>query len=198
MPRKPAPLNHFYFDEPNLENSYWAGFLAADGNVDPRGNRIRLNLAEKDRSHLEKFNKCTSYGGKVYYVVRERRQNQVRCDYHSSRWASDLRYWNVLPQKTLSLLPPPITGDLALAYIVGYIDGDGSFGRTKDKYGYLRLTIVGTKEVNEWIREILGVRGYLGHISNVTRLCLGNKQSNEIRDRLLRLHVPRLDRKWKT
>ena len=42
------------FDEYSENSCYWAGFLAADGNVDTK-NRIRIMLKYDDINHLEKF-----------------------------------------------------------------------------------------------------------------------------------------------
>ncbi|MFA5048353.1 MAG: hypothetical protein WC516_05030 [Patescibacteria group bacterium] len=49
-------LREDFFDEINIqEKAYMLGFLYADGNNDTKGNRIRINLSNKDKYILEKF-----------------------------------------------------------------------------------------------------------------------------------------------
>lgn len=45
------------FDNFNLQTCYWAGFIAADGNIYDRDSRIRLHLGEKDKIQLIEFKK---------------------------------------------------------------------------------------------------------------------------------------------
>lgn len=53
------PVNHDSFDDLSEESMYWAGFIAADGNINKGpGNtvsRVLLRLAVKDINHLHKF-----------------------------------------------------------------------------------------------------------------------------------------------
>ena len=39
--------NKYYFSIPNMENSYWAGFLAADGCLWKRGDAVEIGLQER-------------------------------------------------------------------------------------------------------------------------------------------------------
>jgi hypothetical protein len=45
-----------FFERDTEEAFYWAGFLAAGGNVSKRGD-ITLSVGEKDTKHLYKFKK---------------------------------------------------------------------------------------------------------------------------------------------
>jgi len=44
-------VNHNYFSEVTLENSYWAGFIAADGCITK--NYVKIMIAQKDLKILE-------------------------------------------------------------------------------------------------------------------------------------------------
>lgn len=46
-----------FFEEINSEDkAYWLGFIAADGGIRQDGLRLTIELAVKDKEHLEKFN----------------------------------------------------------------------------------------------------------------------------------------------
>jgi len=55
LTRKQYEVNRSYFDIPDLENSYWAGFIAADGNIGDPKDRVRIKLVESDANHLATF-----------------------------------------------------------------------------------------------------------------------------------------------
>ena len=46
--------NHDFFTVPNKLNSYWAGFIAADGCVTGK-HILAIKLSEKDKEHLQKI-----------------------------------------------------------------------------------------------------------------------------------------------
>jgi hypothetical protein len=57
-----------FFEIPDMLNSYWAGFIAADGNVYfGDGNRCEFSveLSKKDEKHLERFSEDLSYKGSI-------------------------------------------------------------------------------------------------------------------------------------
>ena len=43
--------NETFFEKPSRVNSYWAGFIAADGCV--YRNTLKITLSKKDKAHLE-------------------------------------------------------------------------------------------------------------------------------------------------
>ena len=45
-------VNHNYFSIPNANMAYIMGFLAADGNVQEKGNRIQSQLSIIDKDQL--------------------------------------------------------------------------------------------------------------------------------------------------
>lgn len=161
-------FNHNYFDNPTIYNSYWAGFIAADGclyygkNANKLG-VLKILLSKQDKEILEQFSKDCNYNGKILEFSRIL-NNKVHkyCYIHIcnlSYWADNLKkYWNIVPRKTRILEPPLITDiQQQLAYIIGYIDGDGSIYKESQPSGKSRLClgISGTKAILEWISHIL-------------------------------------------
>ena len=57
-------LDEHAFDILTPEVEYWLGFLFADGNVS--GNQLQINLARKDRGHLEKFKAFMKSSTNIY------------------------------------------------------------------------------------------------------------------------------------
>lgn len=191
-----------FFAKPTPLNSYWAGFIAADGCV--RGNRLEIGLAAKDADHLARFASDTGYTGSLRHAGG-RCTIQICC----RSYVDDLaRNFNVTPRKSLTLAPPNIkTGAEVRAFITGVIDGDGSI--TENRYGkYIRqrITIYGTAEMLEWIRyhfdqwsppgarqpsNVRRVRGNRLHAYSITA-----GRAVAVGSALREVDVPRLARKW--
>jgi hypothetical protein len=62
--RRSYNLNTAYFSEPTIRNSYWAGFIAADGCLTRKG-ALRIALSIKDREHLEKLKSELNFSGPI-------------------------------------------------------------------------------------------------------------------------------------
>lgn len=147
-----------------------AGFIAADGYVDPTNRRLHINVSEKDKDYLEEIRKSLSYTGPLYShqpklkTIKDRGTGK---EYHIGKnrvytlliskidqWLIDLKNkWNIHTCKTHDL-KPPLTNDLktALCYISGLIDGDGWIVVTKE--GAKSISVMGTKEVMQWVKNI--------------------------------------------
>ena len=121
----PTIGNTTAFDEYTEESSYWAGFLAADGNVDKKG-RIRLMLKYDDIRHLEKF--------KIFlqstHMVSSNTDTYNRCSFEFTDMnmceVLDFNY-NIVPNKSLIYrFPSHMAKHHIKHFIRGYFDGDGS------------------------------------------------------------------------
>jgi hypothetical protein len=150
--------NHFYFHIPNIENSYWAGYLAADGNIDKDSNRI--SFIQKDKSVLKRFQECIKYTqGKITSRTDKKLGNV--CSYiriSSKQMVEDLAAnFNIIPNKSLVLEPPTkLNYQCALAYITGYIDGDGCIRWAKiKKHKFVACSITGTKNNLIWMTGLI-------------------------------------------
>lgn len=155
-------FNENYFAVPNLENSYWAGFIAADGCICiPRKGqkRLQIKLSSVDKGHLEKIQSAIGVGNlhDRQIFLKETQKSYGRTEYvvFSDKICDDLKNnFDIYPRKTLTHEPPNLTGDLAHAFIAGYIDGDGTYF---ERGGRLRISVLGTFMFLKWIAEVYGV-----------------------------------------
>ncbi len=206
LTRKQYRVNYYYFSVPNLENSYWAGFIAADGNVGDAKDSVRIKLLDSDSQHLEAFKRCcdstnpvrASYSGPKRYSSLE--------IHGVPNWKDDLRKnFNITPRKSLTLQPPMLLSkENSLAFIAGYVDGDGCIFIEKPPTGHLRLgiQITGTHEVLCWIKSCFDKVAPSKYQANVR--CIGKVYSYKIVGNkaeiilgaLLDAKTPKLERKW--
>ncbi len=148
---KKYSINEKYFEKPNTENSYWAGFIAADGYINDykcKYRRASIMLSKRDINHLEKLKEQSKYTGPVLirYRPNKKSKNKYFCllQISSSNWIKDLETnFQIVPKKTHILNPPKLEYPNNLAFIAGFIDGDGciSFSKKK-KWKYITITIV--------------------------------------------------------
>lgn len=209
--RRSYDLNTAYFSKPTICNSYWAGFIAADGCLTRQG-ALRVALSIKDREHLEQLKSDLGFSGPIRDgLTTTSAGREVACSYlvaWSKNMLSDLRRnFNLTERKTLTLLPPSrLPESLAEAFIVGLIDGDGSI-HTFD-YGRrptLRLDVTGTLPVVSWVGDRFqrwcGAENRLPRIQEhyggtLYSLRLQGRKAERVADRLLKVDVPKLNRKW--
>jgi len=146
--------NDNYFNVPNLENSYWAGFIAADGCIIKNRNCLQILLSTKDLQHLKLFARLIEFNGPIKFD----NYGMAILRIYSKQICHDLKNnFNIITNKTLILKPPPLNGNFALAFIKGYIDGDGwiSIAKIQNKYSYLTIGFIGTRQVLRWIKNTL-------------------------------------------
>jgi hypothetical protein len=217
-PHKLYSFNNNFFEIPNILNSYWAGFLAADGTIRTNCNQLCLRLCTKDVNHIEEFRNNIKYTGKIESKESIRQLlNYAPKKYFTSEMTicgakkaiNDLiNNFNIGPRKSLTLTPPNLIGDNRLAYIVGYIDGDGTI-RTNEK-DRLEFSCVGTKEILYYIKELVDElvpsKYEKWNPKPRQRIDRGNKnhwtykltgfRALEFLSILNKLEVPKLQRKW--
>jgi len=106
---------------------YWMGFLTADGHFYEK--RVKLHLAKKDRSHLQKYAKfvsCELAKRRLAVSIQDRIVVPLlRTKYHlTSRktYEPPISGW-IFGNKELD---EALKANLYLAYMIGFIDGDGS------------------------------------------------------------------------
>ena len=186
------------------ESCYWAGFLAADGNIDKELNYIMLNLHSKDVKHIEKLlnfvkdeNPSIKNNGFVgYATINSRKIVQNIID-----------LFEVVPKKSFTLRPPnKIPEGFAKHYVRGYFDGDGCISKTK-KNRLIFKVYSGSKDILTWMSKIIKNNteyGFsdksLGLIKNRSIYCVesSGKSAKAILDWLYKDSTPetRLDRKY--
>jgi hypothetical protein len=153
------PCNDNYFSAPNLENSYWAGLIAADGCILKNRNSVTLNQA--DVEVIKKFLHCTK--SLVRPTCRKNRNNTCyACTLTSPQIIHDLKEnFSIGRRKTYHLLPPEnLSYENSLSFITGLLDGDGHISIVTTKpykkiVRDIRFGILGTLEIVNWIKDIL-------------------------------------------
>lgn len=196
-------LNDNYFSEVTEESAYWAGFIAADGCINK--NALIIKISAKDLDHLEKFVLHTEFTGNITHCQETCNGitfPQVKFFATSEKWVYDLkRIYNITERKSKTLMPPNIT-DVRhiMAFIIGYIDGDGNIGAAGNT---ILLQVLGTKDVLLWIKHIFDT-----HIisqnkvsvrvrNNIYRYSLSGSRVKEVVNYTLGTTLPYLKRKWK-
>lgn len=200
-------INDNFFGIPNLINSYFAGWIAADGNISDK-KYLNLTTCLKDKILIENFKefaKC-NYNIHTYKVKNKFYSSSISI--RSEKICDDLNnLFNITPRKSVTLLPPIIKEiDLIDSFIIGYIDGDGSIGlyKCKKQLG-LSISLLGTLEIVTWIQnrfsEILQenincIYKDAKHIGNTYSLSITDKRARKIFLHYYNINVPKLKRKW--
>ena len=200
-------VNDGFFCHPNKINSYWAGFLAADGALTPERNNVRLGISTKDENHLENFKSDIDFNGPIRYS-----NDLCVLEVYSKQWRESLeKNFHVTPRKTFTLtFPKGLSSMSTLAFIAGYIDGDGCIGTYKntngqsDKlYDMPSISVIGTRDITERICFVVNdVCGSNERSSrpfrrkNVYQYSFYGKRAKAFAEIMRKLNVPLLDRKW--
>jgi len=200
-------INQEFFDNPNIQNSYWAGFIAADGYLGKDGN-VKIALSSKDIEILYNFQYQIEYDGKIkHFTAKGKKYSEISL-WGMHQWRKKLKeYWNIIPENKSIKLKPPISlmsKDCIYSYIIGYWDGDGCFW-----YGTrgLNTSVCGTFDVIEWIRhyivQLLGIDyhnkiGYNGISKSNFKVNWAGKRAFSVRNGLENIVDIdwKLTRKW--
>lgn len=195
-------VDHAFFANPSPLNSYWAGFIAADGCV--RGKRLTVKLSDKDADHLARLASDIGYTGPIWHASGMCCL-QICCE----AFVEDLaKHFNITPRKSLTLQPPGISTPAEVrAFITGVIDGDGSITENRYRqYTRTRISIYGTAELLHWIkgyfdqwspggaRQASNVRQIPG--KNLHAYSVTASRAVRVGNALREVDVPRLRRKW--
>jgi hypothetical protein len=208
--RKRISINSSFFTKPTILNSYWAGFIAADGYINPKGDVISIQLSRKDEDHLIRFTTDIQYEGQVKRIERKpdsRTGNISSMSYIQLCGARQLikdldQKFNVKYGKQYGIILPKLPKRKLLAYIKGYIDGDGSIMiRKRGNCIQPRLTIIGHFEILESIRKIFLniVQDNLPIVhkdGNLFKIDIAGKKATIIFAKLSSISTPELPRKW--
>lgn len=122
---------------------YWAGFLAADGTVHKSMYQVAVELARKDKGHLEKLRDFLNSNADI--GQRERKDMQyVSITFNSKQLAEILRdTFNIVPRKSLILMPPENMPQKFISHFIrGYFDATDLWaGTIKDRVSFLLLAL---------------------------------------------------------
>lgn len=172
--RKTYKINNDLFSGYTPEECYWAGFILADGHIEQyRGygrhtdnSKLRILLSEKDIKHLQKFaiflgdenininTRSTNVFGKTY------NQSEIKIS-RKSICNNLINNYEIMhtSKSTKEFISPKIPKEMLPHFIRGYFDGDGSIYK-KNKHGVPGVTIVGSKQICEQLKDYFG----FGHV----------------------------------
>jgi hypothetical protein len=214
-PKRVYNVNDLFFDRYSNLSCYWAGMLAADGNINQERSSITITLQRGDEDHIENFRKDLNIesplirGFSNYSYKGETTQkfySGVR--FTSEQIAKSLEInFNITPKKSLTLDRPNIENShLQDCFILGYIDGDGSTFLGKGKrQRKLVISIIGTLSIVEWIQKRFGeilneelkcIYKDKKHEGNTYFLKVSDKRARKIFLHFYGIDVPKLERKW--
>lgn len=200
-------VNDYFFDVPNRINSYWAGFISADGNISIKGmnKTLSLNIASKDLSHIERFRDDLKSNNPIHFCRRGQFES-CGINISSSNIVDKLEsIFNITVRKTFTNIPPKLLHDSNIdSYIMGYIDGDGCIVAGRRPKGFnsrISLSLLGTLEICQWIRDrcnkiLERSSGSISKRGKMYSLTFGSKASRELIGHFKKLDVPYLYRKW--
>ena len=201
--------NEEYFTKTNKHNSYWAGFIGADGYVNEDKNTLQISLSAKDKEHLEKLKNELNKD----YEIKTRKntgpwatEETYYCSlcFISERTVEALkRNWKIHQRKTHTLtFPQDISIEEKKGYLCGYIDGDGCINMKKNSRGKIQLSINGNEEflkgVVKFLKEEGGIKikNNLYPSRNIFVFSVLGKTALSILDFLYDEELPLMDRKW--
>jgi hypothetical protein len=129
--------NTHFFNKDSEESFYWAGFIAADGNISQKGD-FTISLKASDSNHLEKFKTCISSNAvikilppkeKIINGITTKTSGSAIIRFRAKMWIMPFHKFGIIPNKTKTYhIPNEIINSRYFRYFVrGYFDGDGWF-----------------------------------------------------------------------
>lgn len=204
--RRINQVDDMFFQNHGLIADYWAGFIAADGNIRKDKPCLRFKTSMLDIDHLELFRNHAKCEKNVrIYFHKQQGQSYATLDINGvPKWCENLKtIYGIAPGKTHTLKAPNLHGTRALAFIKGYIDGDGCVysGPISSQD---RVSVCGNESVLEWMQS--EIQSSLGIHSNkprkidkdkpIMQWAIAGTKARKLCSAMRELNVPGLERKW--
>lgn len=161
--------NRNFFDKIDTEEkSYWAGFIAADGNIRKDFHKMRIELNIQDKTHLEKFRKSIDGDMPVRESIRPK-NHSCYIDLNSVKICKDLDKIGITPNKSLTLNVDlsSISEELVHHFYRGYFDGDGIICHTiQDGKVRWQIGFIGTEKFLTDMMNFYGLQHQLSSCGN--------------------------------
>lgn len=211
-------VNKNFFNKPNIVNSYWAGLIASDGYINMKSNFVSISAHPKNINHLKLFAIDCTYNGPIRTYQKN---TQFKSDAllstitinGVSEWITDLRYnFSIVPRKSLILRAPnKLNKECSIAFILGFLDGDGWIGTRENGKRICLGWCSGSKQILCWIKEqcdeyfpyqntkpLSEVKHYINNGSKNLIYYYGfsGKRAEIFLNYSLKLNVPKLYSKW--
>lgn len=148
------PIDQEYFFNIDTEHkAYILGFIVADGSVDFKNKRVKIQLNRQDRDVLEKI--CVTFNNNIKVTdIMHHGHPHCKVSLNSAVMVNDLMNKGVHPAKSLTMTDEVykhIPLNLQRHFLRGYFDGDGcltlgSVYSSGTKYG---IDVIGTKDFLE-------------------------------------------------
>lgn len=173
----------------SIESYYWLGFIMADGHFS-KNKVLQINLGEKDFEHLKLLNK---FLGRTLELTIPRLSVPI-----NSIWDELVSNYNISSRKTYNPCSiNSLKGDSLFAFVVGFIDGDGSI----DKKGGIRVKCHKSwyNNLNIMFKSIAGNYFYNCYLTKegLALATLGSVEcTKKIKKHAIKLKLPILERKW--
>lgn len=152
--RKKYNMDTGFFDAVNDQSDYWAGFIAADGNIRSDKPCVRIKISSIDMQHLQLFQQQSGSTSPIKQINISENKKYVYTEVHGAcKWCECLsRIYNIGPKKSLSYKYPNLELRRAMIFLKGYIDGDGCMHKGKTP-GQDRFVLCGNMEFLIWARS---------------------------------------------
>ena len=125
--RRQFNVDDNYFSTENSNMAYLLGFLASDGTVDKKNNRIKIGLSSIDKEFLVKIKEELKYEGDILNYITSNGFSVSELTFTSQQIKKDLARYNIVPNKTFTFkFPKNLSKKYWIDFIRGYFDGDGS------------------------------------------------------------------------
>lgn len=213
--------NENFWSEINPITCYYAGYIAADGNLSQSRKEFSLSLSGCDINILRLFKKLSSFTGPIDTYKRKNYKKEtlktvstirISC---KDKWYDDLeKNFNITPIKTYRLSYPNINDDyLKWCFIIGYIDGDGwTTFQVKRKDRCVLGMVSCSFDILRWINQEIDKKFSILYNINHKKSKIAEPQrvskqkyyeyiitgfrANVIIDYIRQFPLPKLSRKW--
>lgn len=206
--------NTRFFKSCSIKTAYWAGFIMADGCLQPRNTSkntwtiiIKINI--RDLEHLKEFCEAINLDTAAIKTYRgDQVCTRVSCttdhrlaliQISRSNLNEDLLRFGIIRNKTYNFVAPDIPKSVLPHYLRGWIDGDGSINtRNNDE----RIKVTGNCEALEWFKNTVLSLGYTGKFLFYKNgiygdlLFCGKENVLQLAELLQYKASPRMKRKW--
>ncbi|MCL5406990.1 MAG: hypothetical protein M1429_00620 [Patescibacteria group bacterium] len=186
-------INIQFFKQWSSDMAYILGYIAADGNIHKRKNRINswmLNITSKDKNHLVVLKNAMNSD----HGISSKQNGQGDVSYQliicHAEICKDLRRLGIHPRKTFTLKPIKVPKEFFSDFVRGYFDADGSVyiyvvngtpqikahftGASRifiEKLGLILSQLLGIKEKPIYTTKAKGVRQNMYHFDFYIRDC---------------------------